>query len=180
MIHKRKSIRLRNWNYASHGYYFVTICVNNRQCLFGKIINNQIILNEYGKIIKFTWLDLVNHNRGILLDEFVVMPNHIHGIIIVGAGSKPALIISGAGLEPAPTALSEIVRQFKTFSANLINKLRNAPGVKLWQRNYYDHIIRNEQSLNALRAYINNNPIQWSTDKYNRFCPPACPPKAVA
>ena len=163
MIHNRKSIRLKNWNYENHGYYFVTICVNDHQHLFGEIINNQMILNEYGEIIKFTWLDLVNHNRGILLDEFVVMPNHAHGIIIIGAG------LIGAGLEPAPTdtGLPEIMRQFKTFSAKRIKKLRNAPSSTLWQRNYYDHIIRNEQTLNAIRAYIKNNPDQWSMDKYN-------------
>jgi len=91
------------------------------------------------------------------------MPNHAHGIIIIGAG------LIGAGLEPAPTdtGLPEIMRQFKTFSAKRIKKLRNAPSSTLWQRNYYDHIIRNEQTLNAIRAYIKNNPDQWSMDKYN-------------
>jgi len=156
MINNRKSIRLENWNYTNPGYYFVTICVSDRQYLFGGIINNKMTLNEYGEIVQLKWLDLVNHNKDISLDEFVIMPNHIHGIIIIGAG-----------LEPAPTALSEIIRQFKTFSTKHINKLRNTPGQKLWQRNYYDHIIRNEQSFNEIRTYINNNPKQWSTDKYN-------------
>ena len=85
----------------------------------------------------------------ISLDKFVIMPNHIHGIIIIGAG-----------LEPAPTSISEIIRQFKTFSAKRINNLRNTPGSRLWQRNYYDHIIRNEHSFNAIRTYIRNNPLQ--------------------
>ena len=155
-MHNRKSIRLKNWNYTDPGYYFVTICANNRQHLFGDIVNDQMIPNEFGIIVKCAWFDLVNHNPDIALDEFAIMPNHIHGIIIIGVG-----------LEPTPTPLSEIVRQFKTFSAKRINKLRNTPYAKLWQRNYYDHIIRNEPSLNEIRTYINNNPRQWSRDKYN-------------
>ena len=115
----------------------------------------------------------------ILLDHFVVMPNHIHGIVVmennenpVGAGSKPALIKpapikSRAGLEPAPTrhGLPEIVRQFKTFSAKRINKLRNTPTVSLWQRNFYEHVIRDEQSLRKTQEYIDNNPRNWERDE---------------
>lgn len=121
------------------------------------------------------------------MDYFDVMPNHVHGIVIitnnetivgvVGAGSKPALTSApiktgpigiGAGLEPAPTAgygLSEIVRQFKTFSAKRINRLRDTLAVAIWQRNYYEHIIRNEQSLEEIREYIINNPYNWKQDE---------------
>jgi len=155
--------------------YFVTICTQNKECLFGEIKNGEMILNEYGEIIKFTWFDLINHNICVLLDSFVVMPNHIHGIIVindkifVGAGSKPALIkinqLARAGLEPAPTKLSEIVRQFKTFSAKRINKLRNTPGLSVWQRDYYEHIIRNDRSLEKICDYIINNPCRWNHDE---------------
>ncbi len=163
---ERKQLRLKNYEYSAAGYYFVTICVQDRVRLFGEIINNEMILNETGEILKFTWFDLVNHNANIILDHFVIMPNHIHGIIqIVGAGSEPAFMPNGAGLEPAPTTLAEIVRQFKTFSSKRINKLCNTPGTKIWQRNYYERVIRNEKELNNIRQYIQDNPINWEFDE---------------
>jgi len=133
--------------------------------------------------VKLTWLDLVQHNHNIELDEFIVMPNHFHGIImIVGAGSKPALKRDGldninchldrlndrAGLEPAPTGhgLSEIVRQFKTFSAKRINQINNTRGTRLWQRNFYEHVIRDEEDLDLIRKYIVGNPAGWEDDEY--------------
>jgi len=182
--HHRRSIRLKGYDYSQAGAYFITICAHNRECLFGEIVTvgagsepapttaptpptAHMRLNEYGKIVEYTWNDLVNHVAGIELREFVVMPNHIHGIIIivdnvVGAGSV------GAGSEPAPTkthALPEIVRQLKTFSARRINEKRGTPGVPVWQRNYWEHIIRNEKSHNDIAAYIVNNPAKWEMDK---------------
>ena len=128
-----------------------------------------MILNDYGVNVDFVWRDLPNHNRNVTIDEFVVMPNHVHGIIMinepdVGAGSQPA---------PAETTkikripLSEIVRQFKTFSARRINESRKTPNVPVWQRNYYEHIIRDYKSLDNIRAYIINNPARWAIDKNN-------------
>jgi len=169
-IHHRRSIRLKDYDYSQPGAYFVTICVKGRKLLFGEIIDGQMVINRYGEIVKYTWYDLPNHNDNILLDEFVIMPNHVHGIIIinnVGAGSV------GAGSEPAPTtpttnnSLTEIVRQFKTFSAYRINKIRQMTGVPVWQRNYYEHIIRNENELNKIRKYIVNNPLKWHLDREN-------------
>ena len=188
--HYRRSIRLKGYDYSKDGVYFVTMCTQNRECLFGEIKNGEMIFNEYGEIIKFTWFDLINHNVNILLDYFVIMPNHIHGIIvitnnenIVGAGSKPALVKSAliknnhdvtraatrVGLEPTPTKceLSEIVRQLKTFSAKRINQLRGTSSVAVWQRNYYDHIIRNENELNQIREYVVNNSLKWDLDRNN-------------
>ena len=139
-------------------------------------------LNEFGKIVEWTWHDLPNHVVGIVLDAFVVMPNHVHGIVIiaddVGAGSV------GAGSEPAPTTtpappkrhgLPEIVRQLKTFSARRINDHRGMRGVPVWQRNYYEHIIRNDNELNRIREYIMNNPSNWEIDQEN----PSSPARAV-
>ncbi len=164
-IHHRQSIRLPGYDYGQEGAYFVTMCVHNRECLFGEIADGEIRLNEYGKIAEYTLNDLVNHIGGIELDEYVVMPNHIHGIIVIGVG---------AGSEPAPTltatkrhALPEIVRQFKTFSARRINAKRSTPGVPAWQRNYYEHVIRDDDDLNRIREYIINNPMNWDTDKNN-------------
>ena len=186
-IHHRRSIRLKGYDYSQNGAYFITVCAQNRECLFGEIEKGEMILNEYGEIIKFTWFDLTNNNRNVSLDFFVVMPNHVHGIAVimnnenpVGAGSKPAPIrtdpvgtgagLEGAGLEPAPTAgcgLPEIVRQFKTFSAKRINKLCNTPTTHVWQRNFYDHIIRSEDELTRIREYIINNPMKWDLDRNN-------------
>ena len=175
----RKSIRLKNHDYSEKGYYYITVCTQNRENLLCDIDNGHVVLNENGIIVKNTWFDLPNHNANIVLDEFTIMPNHIHAIIIiVGAGSKPAQSGSTqnhgaktnrAGLEPAPTSsLSEIVRQLKTFSARQINKHRNKQRTPVWQRNYYEHIIRNAEELNKIRVYIANNPLNWQNDKNYR------------
>ncbi len=122
---------------------------------------SQMVLNEFGEIVKNTWVDLPNHITGLELDEFVIMPNHFHGIVvIIEAGLEPR-----AGLEPARTSLLEIVRQLKTFSARRINKIRGIQGLPVWQRNYWEHIVRNEKELNRIRAYILDNPSQWEADK---------------
>jgi REP element-mobilizing transposase RayT len=138
-------------------------------------------LNEFGKIVQLCWNDLPNHYNNIELDAFVVMPNHIHAIIVirygdaVGAGFKPARnnnrTQTRAGLKPAPTntkchGLPEIVRAFKTFSSKRINKLQKSPGEPFWQRNYYEHVVRNECDLDEIRKYIVNNPAKWKIDKY--------------
>jgi REP element-mobilizing transposase RayT len=163
-VHHRRSIRLRGYDYSQTGAYFVTICIQNRECLFGEIVGGEMQLNDVGKIVQMTWDALPSHYPHIELDEWVVMPNHFHSIIVlanVGAGSV------GAGLKPAPTrhGLPEIVRALKTFSSRRINELRQTPGTKLWQRNYWEHIIRNETELNRIREYIQNNPTQWDLDK---------------
>jgi putative transposase len=109
------------------------------------------------------WNELPNHYPCVTCDTFVVMPNHIHGIIVVRD------TIVGAGLKPAPTrhGLPEIIRGFKTFSARRINDLRESPGIPIWQRNYYEHIIRNEEELARIREYTANNPLQWENDREN-------------
>ena len=139
-----------------------------------------MVLNSTGRVVENVWNELPEHYQHVELDAFVIMPNHVHGIIVlttdatVGAGLKPVGKIEstvGAGLKPAPTkkrhALPEIVRALKTFSSRRINEIRNTPGVKLWQRNYYEHIIRNENELNEIRKYIQQNPLKWETDKEN-------------
>ena len=184
----RRLIRLKNYDYSRAGAYFVTVCVNERRNLFGGIENGKMALSAAGEVARFTWNDLTRHNTNILLDEFVIMPNHMHGIIIikdsVGAGSKPALVNINqtnvriktmvgrdnnvrAGLEPAPThGLPEIVRQFKTFSAKRVNQTRKISRRSVWQRNYYEHIVRDDNDLSRIREYIVNNPEKWLEDEY--------------
>ena len=128
--------------------------------------NDRVILNQYGEIIQLSWLALPEHYRNVELDVLVIMPNHIHGIIF--------LTDVGAGLKPAPTvpachchSLPEIVRGFKTFSSRKIDELRNMSGTALWQRSYYEHIIRRDESLEKIRDYIETNPLRWALDKEN-------------
>ena len=166
--HRRRSIRLRDYNYAQAGAYFVTICSRDRGFLFGEIMDGEMRLNVYGQLVLECWDDLVNHYRHIELDAFVVMPNHVHGIIIL----NPPV---GAGFKPAPThgesapihGLPEIVRGFKTFSSRRINQLRETAGQPVWQRSYYEHIIRNESELDRTRQYILDNPAKWQEDSEN-------------
>ena len=160
--HHRRSTRLQGYDYSQAGAYFVTVCAKDRVCLFGDISDGRMRLNDWGRIVEVAWFDLPNHYANVGLGAFVVMPNHVHGIvIIVGAGLKPA-----PTEKPAPV-LSEIVRGFKTFSARRINERRRTPGVPVWQRNYYEHIIRGEESLRRIEQYIVENPVRWALDREN-------------
>ena len=169
--HRRRSIRLRGYDYSLAGAYFVTICTQRRARLFGRVINGEMMLSEAGRMVVATWNGLPEHYYNVELDAFIVMPEHVHGIVVLNAGVAvvgAAVAVVGAGFKPAPTAtaaahrhrhgLSEIIRAFKTFSARRINSFRNLPGHAVWQRNYYEHIIRNAAALNRIRRYIENNP----------------------
>ena len=163
----RRLNRLKDYDYSQPGAYFVTVCTKNRSCLFGEIYNDRMRLSSYGEIIRLSWFDLPQHYTNVELDAFVIMPNHIHGIIF--------LTDVGAGFKPAPTdfprdkrhGLPEIIRAFKTFSSRQINKFRNMPGTSVWQRNYYEHVIRRDESLAQIREYIETNPLRWALDKEN-------------
>lgn len=156
---RRHALRLRDHDYSQAGMYFVTACTQGRACLFGEVIDGEMHVNDAGKAVQAVWHKLPEHYRPIALDEFVVMPNHMHGIIVM----HPA----GAGLKPAPTThgVSEIMRAFKTFSSRHINQIRQTPGNQIWQRSFWDRIIRNEDELNRIREYIQNNPAQWTLDR---------------
>jgi len=164
----RRSIRLRDFDYSQPGAYFVTICTKDRAPLLGSVDDWQMRLNEFGYIVRECWCDLPNHYRYVQLDEFVVMPNHIHGILIIGPDV-------GAGSEPAPTTpttrkrhgLPEIIRSFKTFSARRMNERRKTAGFAVWQRNYWEHVIRSQKSLDRIRAYISTNAERWHLDREN-------------
>ena len=163
-IHHRRSIRLPGYDYSQEGWYFVTICTYRHKCLFGKFVNKKIQLYRYGRVVDKCWKWLAEQYDYVQLDGYVVMPNHLHGIIIIRRG----------GSRTAPTGntqtykpLSRIIGAFKTVSTKKINIIRNTPGHKLWQRNYYEHIIRNEEELNHIRQYIAENPINWKTDEEN-------------
>jgi len=169
--HHRRSIRLSGFDYSQNGAYFITVCTQNRDCVFGAIEDGNMGLNAYGQIVSNVWRDLPEHYFHVRSDQFVVMPNHIHGIMILNRDHGVGIDV-GAGLKPAPTAiihaLPEIIRGFKTFSSRRINELRNTPGTRLWQRNYYEHLIRHDDELHRSRQYIIDNPAQWeTTDREN-------------
>ena len=149
-IHCRRSIRLRQYDYSSVGVYFVTICAQGRECLFGDIADGTMRLNDAGQIVARVWLGLSVRFSQVVLDEFVVMPNHFHGILVINDG--------------APT-LGAIVRGFKSISAIDVNRLLNRQGCPLWQRNYYERAIRNEIELSAIREYLQFNPTNWAQDE---------------
>lgn len=166
MPDQRKSIRLTGYDYAQRGAYFITICVNNRKCLFGNVCDGEMVLNEWGKIIDKCWNEIPQHFPHIELDEYIIMPNHIHGIINICRGTAcraPTMECFG---KPVPGSLSTIIRSFKSAATKRINQINNTPGVRLWQRNFYEHIIRNESGLNRIRQYIINNPANWEEDRY--------------
>lgn len=165
----RRSIRLKGYDYSRPGEYFVTLCTEHREMLFGEIVNGEMRLNPFGEIVQSCWDDLVDHYAHVELDAFMIMPNHVHGIIRLTDVNVGADMV-GAGLKPAPArrhGLPEIVRAFKTFSARRINVLRQTEGITVWQRNYYEHIIRSDIEWNAIAGYIENNPANWNVDSDN-------------
>jgi REP element-mobilizing transposase RayT len=166
------------------GAYFVTICAWNKECLFGEIRNGEMLLNEYGKFVMKYWNAIPSHFMNVQCDEFVVMPNHIHGIIFInncrGEVSSPfsEIVAPNSKTKNAPIqggetpplrkiTLGQIAAYFKYQSAKRINQIRNTPGTPVWQRNYYEHVIRTEKELNQIREYIVNNPMQWELDTEN-------------
>lgn len=159
-IKNRKPIRLKNYDYSEPGYYFVTVCVKDRECCFGEIVNGEMALNKCGKIVDQQWQWLKQNFPYVDLDTFVIMPNHFHGILIIND--------VGTGLDPSLQKilpLSNIIGAFKTTSSKKIH----AAGFLdfSWQRSFYDHVIRKDESLDKIRKYILNNPRQWDLDKEN-------------
>ncbi len=172
-IHHRKSIRLNGYDYSQDGVYFITIITQNKKCIFGDIINNEMRLNDIGQIVKKYWLEISNYFPNITLDEYIIMPNHIHGIIIVDYCRGDPCGRPGRG-QAVPlqnrSSIGDIIGAYKSLVANAclnIYKSKNKIMEKLWQRNYYEHIIRNEKSLNKIRKYIFNNSLKWEFDENN-------------
>lgn len=190
MQQKRNSIRLRNYNYASGGIYFVTICAHQREPLFGEIQEGQMILNDLGQIVDQEWQTTARLRSWVELDSYVVMPDHFHAILIlhldtdpVGArrasplstplpSSTPALsmpptdIDHKSGVRKAVAgSLGSVIGAFKSAVTREINLKRNTPAFPVWQRNYFERVIRNDQELILTREYIATNPVEWHPDE---------------
>jgi len=172
----RRSIRLKGYDYSSEGWYFITLCTLNREDLFGRIVNANMKLNENGEIVELFWNKLPERYP-IEVDEYIVMPNHFHGIINILGKDDYRKIKVGAIHELPQRDVNDIkvrrrmilpkmIGYFKMNSARQINKLRNTSGISVWQRNYFERIIRDEKELNRIRLYIQNNPGKWQDDKY--------------
>jgi len=166
---QRKRIRLKGYDYTTPGYYFITICTDDRENHFGVIKNGNVILTKAGEIVKKVWDELPLHYNNCELDTYIVMPNHFHGIIKLKHLYNEKESIFLPLNEKKCHGLSEIIRGFKTFSSKRINeelKLKQNQKFK-WQKSYYDIIIRNEQQLENIRNYIIDNPLKWeSNDGY--------------
>jgi putative transposase len=170
--HHRRSIRLPYYDYSQSGYYCVTICTQDRELLFGEIIDAEMRLNRLGRMILKCWLAIPVHYPNVELDYYVIMPNHFHGIIHITDSRCQRIQMCRGGVTPplhklnAPT-LGDIIGYFKYRSTKQINQLSNSPGRRIWQRSYYEHVIRDETELNAKREYIVNNPLKWELDRNN-------------
>ena len=174
--HHRRSIRLRNYDYSQPGAYFVTICTYQKQSWFGEIKNGQIYLNQLGKIVADEWLKTCKIRPNFKLDEWVIMPNHFHGIVIINdysgddqsLGARDAPLDLGARdapLQQKPNSLSSCIAGFKSAVTKRINLLRQNTDTPIWQRNYYESILRDEKYLAVVREYIINNPKNWPNDR---------------
>ncbi|MBT7991533.1 MAG: transposase [Anaerolineae bacterium] len=164
-LRRPNSLRLPRYDYSQPGAYFVTTVTHQRACLFGEVVDGEMRLNHAGKIVKAVWDELPAHYPYIELGAFVIMPNHVHGIIIINDAV-------GAGLRPAPTpkkqhGLSEIMRAFKSFSSREIHKIDKFSSERIWHRGFYDHIIRSEEEWRKIHLYIEANPDNWEDDDEN-------------
>ncbi|MBC7879338.1 MAG: transposase [Anaerolineales bacterium] len=162
--HHRRSIRLKGYDYSQTGVYYVTIVTQGRECIFGEIVNKEMILSRYGEFVQTWWDDIPIHFPNVEILAFVIMPNHIHGIIFITDNGKGEVI---SPVHSKPT-LGQVIAYFKYQSTKEMNALDNKGVIKkFWQRNYYEHIIRNEKELKQKTDYILDNPSKWDNDAEN-------------
>jgi len=169
-LHHRRSIRLKEFDYTSPGAYFVTICTVDRAPLLGGIIEGQMRMSEYGTIAQEEWWRGEKIRPGIHLDAWVVMPNHVHGVVIIDTGPRGTARRAQAPEQfgqPVPTSLPTLMRAYKSAVTRRVNLLRQTPGAPVWQRDYYEHVVRDEDDLNRIREYILTNPQRWPFDHEN-------------
>ena len=180
---RRRAMRLRGYDYSQPGAYFITTCVQHRKCLFGTIIDGGMRLNKIGQIVVECWNRISQHFPSVELGDSVIMPNHFHGIISWnnrrgevsspdditpnrrGEVSSSNVITPNRRGEVSSPALGKIIAYFKYQSTKHINQHHNTPGTRIWQRNYHDHIIRDDPDLQRLRQYIQDNPMKWELDQ---------------
>jgi len=188
---RKNSNRLHGYDYSQPGAYFATVCACNRQNLFGEVVNDRMELNDAGIFARQCWQEIPQHFPGVALDEFVVMPNHVHGIIMISNETIVGESVGVQHVEPlrnncprrisnfqhvAPGSLGAIVRGFKSAVTRWFHA--NTQIKTVWQRNFYDHVVRDESELNRIRLYVQQNPARWEFDRLNsnplaRLCEPS-------
>ena len=189
-IHHRRSIRLKGYDYAQKGMYFITLCVQERECIFGTIFENRMFLNEIGQIVANEWVNTMNIRDNVIIHNFIVMPNHIHGIVEITYNKNDECLI-GEFVSPTKS-IGAIVRGFKIATTKRIKNFITPVGANgnspngnspngnyplqewiinhlphIWQRNYYEHIIRDYNDHERIANYINSNPSRWEEDMFN-------------
>lgn len=177
-IHHRQSIRLKGYDYSQAGLYFVTLCTHDRACLFGHIENGEMVLNDAGRVAQQCWCEIPNHYPNVVLHEYMIMPNHVHGIVQIVStvgdacrgdcrgdcrGEKFFAQCKGEIFFAPTRTIGAIIRGFKIGVTKWVRQNTNVQDV--WQRNYYEHIIRNELSYQHIAEYIVGNPAKWKDDK---------------
>jgi REP element-mobilizing transposase RayT len=170
---------MKGYNYTSPGAYLVTICAADRRCLFGEIVVDAMHSNAWGDTVAACWNEIPAHFRNVRLDAFVLMPNHAHGILIIEDASvcggtacrAPTIDPASSTIQrfgvPTAQSLPTVVRSFKAAATKRIRELAGRPHLEIWQSNYHEHVIRNEDSLNEIRRYIQENPLRWALDRDN-------------
>jgi REP element-mobilizing transposase RayT len=172
-LHHRRSIRLKEYDYSQVGMYFVTICTSDKKCFLGDVVREKVELSTVGGIASKYWHEIPEHFMNINLDVFIVMPNHIHGIIFIAEQDRRGVIYNAptpasnnySAISPRRGTLSTVVRTYKSAVSRWCGQ--NGYTYFGWQRNYHEHIIRNEQDLEQIREYIVNNPLKWDLDDEN-------------
>lgn len=163
-------MRLENFDYSQAGLYFVTICTKDRKCIFSEINHGIMMLNQIGIIANQCWCNIPNHYQNINLDAYVIMPNHIHGIIEISERSQAVVSRHASTLQLGNGKLhnlSMIVGSFKSAVTHQVNIMNHNDNLDIWQKSFYDHIIRDENSLQRIRRYIEANPYRWPYDNEN-------------
>ena len=181
--HRRRSIRLKGYDYASPGWYYLTICTHEGELLFGEVVRDQMHLSEIGAIAQECWNEIPQHFPRASLDVSSVMPNHLHGIVIISGDVRarrgvPVQSLSRAAAfgKPVPGSLATMVGLFKQAVTRRVRarhatvRARHGVPLHIWHENYYEHIIRNEKELNRIREYIRTNPLRWRYDVENPAC----------
>lgn len=178
---RHKSIRLTGYDYTTEGIYFITICSLNRAPIFGDVAGENVALTRVGQLVEESWLDLPNHHPNVSLDLHVVMPNHFHGLVVLsdlidtsafdsgmrGQARRGRAATAEAFGKPVSGSIPTIIRSFKSAATRRANNESGHRKGAIWQRNYYEHIIRDEQTLLRAREYIQNNPLKWMLDPEN-------------
>ena len=162
--HHRRSIRLDGYRYDQAGAYCVTICTHQREMLLGGITGGNVELNESGRRVEAEWLALTDRFPTIILDQYVIMPNHVHAIVFLDIPDTEKSVGETTQEPTKKPLLGTVIGVFKSISTIAINRTLDRVGQPFWQKNYYDQIIRNEAMLNGLRRYVFENPADWATD----------------